>query len=277
MAIARWATGRDRSWFAARTADEVAASLRSAELALIRILTERRLAGEPLAYLLGFREFYGHDFFVNRAVLIPRADTECLVEEGLTHLSAMVLAKRHPSDGAEPANLRVLDMGTGSGCVAISLALAARAKGWTLSVTATDQSAAALSVARNNAHWLGANIHFAQGDWYEALGSVPQPFDLIVSNPPYIGALDPHLRQGDLPYEPMSALAGRKPSPGGLADLQALVDGAGAWLKPGGWLMVEHGHDQQSAVMALMKAAGFVNISGLVDLSGTPRLVTGQL
>ncbi len=277
MAIACWTTGRDRSWFAARTAAEVAAVLRPEEQALIRVLTDRRLAGEPLAYLLEFREFYGHSFFVNRAVLSAWADTECRGEAALSLLSARALAGPHPSDGCQPTDLKVLDMGTGSGCLAISLALAAKSRGLTLAMTATDQSAAALAVARNNAHWLGAKVQFAQGDWYQALGSVPQYFDLIVSNPPYIGASDPHLCQGDLPFEPLSALAGCQPSPEGLADLRAIVDGAGPWLKRGGRLMVEHGHDQQPAVMALMKAAGFLNIAGLSDWSGTPRLVTGQL
>jgi release factor glutamine methyltransferase len=277
MAMACWATGRDRSWFAARTFDEIQASLRPEEQALIQVLTDRRLAGEPLAYLLGFREFYGHAFFVNRAVLIPRADTECLLEEALSHLSALALAGSHPSDGCQPTGLKVLDLGTGSGCLAISLALAAKARGLNLALTATDQSAAALAVARNNAYWLGAKVEFAQGDWYQALGSVPQQFDLIVSNPPYIGASDPHLGQGDLPYEPLSALAGRQPAADGLTDLRTIVDGAGPWLRGGGRLMVEHGYDQQPAVISLMRAAGFVNVNGLSDLSGTPRLVTGQL
>jgi release factor glutamine methyltransferase len=281
MAIACWATGRDRSWFAARNSQEVDASLRPEEQALIRVLTRRRAAGEPLAYLLGFREFYGRRFMVNPSVLIPRSDTECLVEAVLTRMAeAWPLGAAPPGARlAEPLALpfQVLDLGTGSGCLAISLALEARARHWEVAVTATDQSASALQVARNNAHWLGAKVRFCQGDWYEALGQAEMRFDLLVSNPPYIAAQDPHLGLGDLPFEPLSALAGRQPNADGLDDLRQIIEGAPGHLRPGGWLLVEHGHDQQPAVVALMRAAGLRNILGQPDLSGTPRLVMGQL
>ena len=280
MAIACWATGRDRSWFAARSPQEVAASLRPEEQALIGVLTSRRLSGEPLAYLLGFREFYGRDFFVNRSVLIPRSDTECLVEAALTCMAEAwphgAAAETGPSEPIG-APIQVLDLGTGSGCLAISLALAAKSKDLKAIVTATDQSAGALAVARNNAHWLGAQVRFEQGDWYEALGQAELRFDLVVSNPPYIAAKDPHLDQGDLPFEPLSALAGCRPNADGLDDLRVIVREAPAHLRPGGWLLVEHGHDQQPGVIALMQAAGFRQVLGQPDLSGTPRLVMGQL
>ena len=281
MAIACWVTGRDRSWFAARRPDEVAGTLLPGEQALIRLVTRRRLAGEPLAYLLGFREFYGRRFLVNPSVLIPRSDTECLLEAALScladqHQRLATAPKRDASNQAN-AGLQVLDLGTGSGCLAISLVLEAKAKGWPVDVTATDQSARALEVARNNAHWLGAPVTFCQGDWYGALGQAKGRFDLVVSNPPYISGQDPHLSMGDLPFEPTSALAGCKPNADGLDDLRQIIASAPAHLQEGGWLMVEHGHDQQPAVIGLMQQAGFRQVTGRPDLSGTPRLVMGQL
>ncbi|MGA0816395.1 MAG: peptide chain release factor N(5)-glutamine methyltransferase [Burkholderiaceae bacterium] len=281
MAIACWVTGRDRSWFAARRPDEVAATLLPGERALIDLLSRRRLAGEPLAYLLGFREFFGRRFMVSPSVLIPRSDTECLLEAALDcladqHQHPATAPKRDASNRAD-TGLQVLDLGTGSGCLAISLTLEAKAKGWVVEVTATDQSASALQVARNNAHWLGAPVTFCQGDWYEALGEARTRFDLVVSNPPYIAAQDPHLDQGDLPFEPPSALAGCSPNADGLDDLRQIIEGASAHLRRGGWLMVEHGYDQQAAVIQLMREAGFDQVTGRSDWSGTPRLVMGQL
>ena len=281
MAIACWVTGRDRSWFAARRPEEVAGTLLPGERALIDLLSRRRLAGEPLAYLLGFREFYGRRFLVNPSVLIPRSDTECLLEAALScladHHRHLATTPRPHSSKQAKTGLQVLDLGTGSGCLAISLALEAKAKGWSVDVTATDQSARALEVARNNAHWLGAKVRFCQGDWYGALGHAQTRFDLVVSNPPYIAGQDPHLFMGDLPFEPTSALAGCKPNTDGLGDLRQIIASAPAHLQEGGWLMVEHGHDQQPAVIGLMRQAGFRQVSGRPDLSGTPRLVMGQL
>jgi release factor glutamine methyltransferase len=283
MAIACWATGRARSWFAARRPDELAVALSPGERALIGLITRRRLAGEPLAYLLGFREFYGRRFLVNPSVLIPRADTECLLEAALDCLADTGLhgarVESAASEGVARSSgpFQVLDLGTGSGCLAISLALEAQAKGWPLDVTATDQSARALAVARNNAHWLGAKVSFCQGDWYGALGLAKRRFDLVVSNPPYIAGQDPHLLMGDLPFEPTSALAGCRPNADGLDDLRQIIASAPAHLQEGGWLLVEHGHDQQPAVIGLMRQAGFRQVTGRPDLSGTPRLVMGQL
>ena len=259
----------------------MAADLRPEEQALIQVLTNRRAAGEPLAYLLGFREFYGRRFMVNPSVLIPRSDTECLVEAVLTRMAdarpnAHSTAEAGRSEPLAPP-IQVLDLGTGSGCLAISLALEARARHWEVVVTATDRSASALQVARNNAHWLGAKVRFYEGDWYEALGEAERRFDLVVSNPPYIAAQDPHLGLGDLPFEPLSALAGCQPNADGLDDLRQIIEGAPRHLRPGGWLLVEHGHDQQPAVLALMRAAGLRHVLGQPDLSGTPRLVMGQL
>ncbi|MEY4083816.1 MAG: hypothetical protein RL483_1185, partial [Pseudomonadota bacterium] len=130
---------------------------------------------------------------------------------------------------------------------------------------------------RNNALWHGAHIQFLQGSWFEALGQSESRFDLVLSNPPYIAAQDPHLSQGDLPYEPASALVGSQPNADGLDDLRVIVGQAPRWLRPGGWLLVEHGHDQQPQVISLMQAAGFTKVVGQADLSGTPRLVKGQL
>ncbi|MEY3970379.1 MAG: hypothetical protein RLZZ80_77 [Pseudomonadota bacterium] len=281
MAIACWVTGRDRSWFAARRPEEVASALLPGERALIDLLSRRRLAGEPLAYLLGFREFYGRRFMVSPSVLIPRTDTECLLESALDCLAnehrRLATAPKRDAPNRADTGLQVLDLGTGSGCLAISLALEAKAKGWVVEVTATDQSAGALQVARNNAHWLGARVTFCQGDWYAALGRAKTRFNLVVSNPPYIAARDPHLGQGDLPFEPPSALAGCTPNADGLDDLRQIIKGATVHLREGGWLMVEHGHDQQAAVIQLMQSAGFRLVAGRPDLSGTPRLVMGQL
>jgi len=280
-AIGCWATGRDRSWFAARTPEEQDQALSAGERALVALLTARREAGLPLAYLLGFREFFGQRFFVNPSVLIPRAETEQLLEAALQVVSEVVsevssAVASDPAAESRPA-LQVLDLGTGSGCLAIGLDVAARAKGWPLALTAVDQSFAALQTARNNALWHGAHIQFLQGSWFEALGQSESRFDLVLSNPPYIAAQDPHLSQGDLPYEPASALVGSQPNADGLDDLRVIVGQAPRWLRPGGWLLVEHSHDQQPQVISLMQAAGFAKVVGQADLSGTPRLVKGQL
>lgn len=219
----------------------------------------RRAAGEPVAYILGWREFHGHRFRVTRDVLIPRPDTETLVDAALA-----VLPEGRP--------WRVLDLGTGSGCVAISIALARpQAR-----VVATDASAAALEVARANAAALGAgNVFFFQGDWYGALaGSATQRFDLIVSNPPYIAAGDAHLAEGDLRFEPSGALT---PGGDGLCALRTLIVGAPAHLTPGGWLLVEHGWDQGAAVAGLLETAGFADRVDHHDLGGNHRVSGGHI
>jgi release factor glutamine methyltransferase len=226
------------------------------EAAYFRDLVARRSSGEPLAYLSGSCEFYGRSFAVTPEVLIPRPETELLADLALQTL------QREP--GA-----RVLDLGTGSGILAITLALDAPAA----QVVAVDASAEALEVAASNARTLGAVVRFVRGKWYSALGF--ERFDVIVANPPYVAAADPHLRQGDLRFEPRRALTDG--SPDGLASLREIVAGAPRHLAPGGLLAVEHGYDQGDAVAALFLEAGFADIADLADLAGIPRVVRGLL
>ena len=217
-------------------------------------LLHRRAAGEPVAYLLGEREFYGRSFRVSPAVLIPRPETELIVD----------LVKARVSPGAAPA---VLDLGTGSGALAVTLALeipAAR-------VTAVDLSPAALDMARGNAAALGAQVSFVESDWFAAVGAAR--FDFIVSNPPYIVDDDPHLAEGDVRFEPRSALASGR---SGLDDLTRISVAAPAFLAPGGWLLMEHGYDQAEAVRALLGAAGFVEVESARDLAGIERVSLGR-
>lgn len=218
-------------------------------------LLERRLKGEPVAYILGEREFYSLSFKTTPAVLIPRPETELLVELAL---------ERIPSD----LPCRVLDLGTGSGAVAIVLAL----RRPLAEVLAVDQSPAALGIAQQNAQTLGArNLRFAKGNWYGALGG--EKFDIIVSNPPYIAAADPHLAQGDVRFEPLSALAA---GTNGLDEIRLIVKGARAHLSPSGWLLFEHGYDQAEACRQLLTQAGFTQVSTSGDLAGIPRVTYGQ-
>jgi release factor glutamine methyltransferase len=219
-------------------------------------LLQRRLQGEPIAYILGEREFYSLSFKVAPAVLIPRPETELLVDLALERL---------PAD--RPC--RALDLGTGSGAVAVMLALHRPQA----EVVAVDQSAAALEVARENAQRLGAgNLHLIQSDWYSALDG--EKFDLIVANPPYIAAADPHLAQGDLRFEPAAALAS---GADGLDDIRTIVRCASAHLKPGGWLLFEHGYDQAAACRELLVQAGFEQVATTADLAGIERISYGQL
>ncbi len=222
-------------------------------------LATRRLAGEPMAYLLGEREFFGRLFQVTPAVLIPRPDTELLVEQALDRIE-----DRDTPD--------VLDLGTGSGIIAVTIALARRdARVW-----ATDASADALAVAAGNAQTLGAtNVHVALGDWYGALpeSDAPPAFDLIVSNPPYIASADAHLDQGDLRFEPAGALTDHGD---GLRHLRTIVAGAPARLAADGWLLLEHGYDQGPAVRALLAEAGFADVFTAQDLAGHDRCSGGR-
>jgi release factor glutamine methyltransferase len=215
-------------------------------------LCARRARGEPIAYLLGEKEFYGRSFTVSPSVLVPRPETELLVQLVLQRLQDL----RAP---------RVLDLGTGSGCIAITLALECPAA----TVLAVDRSAGALEIARINAERLGARVAFLQGDWYD---SIDGRFDLIVANPPYVADADPHLH--DLQHEPQQALvAGRD----GLDDLRRIIFGAPAHLKPGRWLAVEHGHDQGARVRQLFASAGFDAIETHRDLAGVERVCSGML
>ena len=243
--------GTSRAWLSGHGDDKTEESA----AAEFRDLVERRRIGEPIAYLVGKREFYGLGFRVTPDVLIPRADTETLIDVALEKLAPGV------------AN-NVLDLGTGSGCVAISIAHerpAAR-------VTAVDLSAAALAVARQNAAASGVTVEFVEGRWFEPLAQ--NRFDVIVSNPPYVAAGDAHLQIGDLRFEPAMALISGKD---GLNDIRAIVAGAAAHLRTGGWLFFEHGHDQAHICGDLLLDAGFEQIVNRADIAGLPRVTGGRL
>ena len=214
----------------------------------------RRRAGEPIAYITGRREFYGVALRVTPDVLIPRPETELLVELAL---------ERIPQASAA----RVLELGTGSGAVAV--ALAKERPG--LKIIATDISEAALAVARRNAREHGAAIDFVRSDWFETLGL--ERFDLIVSNPPYVAAGDSHLERGDVRFEPRLALVGGED---GLACLRIIAAHARRWLRPGGWLLLEHGYDQKEPCVELLREFGYIDVEGFEDLAGVPRVCSGH-
>ena len=216
----------------------------------------RRLRGEPMAYILGEREFYARVFEVTPDVLIPRPETELLVDAALELLP-------------ERTERRVLDLGTGSGCIAITLAKLRRE----IKVIATDASKAALAVAaRNLARYAAYNVELRAGSWFMPVMGLR--FDLIVSNPPYIADGDAHLAQGDLRFEPKSALCA---GPDGLTALELIIAGASAHLRPHGWLLVEHGYDQAGAVAALMRAQSLSGVISRMDLAGIARVTAGHL
>jgi release factor glutamine methyltransferase len=230
-------------------------ALTEAEAARLSELVERRLDGEPIAYIVGQREFFGLPFQVSPAVLIPRPDTELIVELALERLARL----------APPA--RLLDMGTGSGAIAVAIA---HTRPDAL-VTALDVSDAALDVARANAAANGAHVRFVRSDWFTALAD--EEFDLIASNPPYIAAGDAHLAQGDLRFEPARALTDHAD---GLSALRTIVNGAGNHLVTGGWLLLEHGYDQAQAVRTLLADAGYVDVESWRDLGGIERVSGGR-
>ena len=217
-------------------------------------LVQRRLNGEPIAYIVGQREFFGLPFEVSSAVLIPRPDTELLVELTLDRL---------------PPQGRALDMGTGSGAIAVAVAHTRP----DADVTALDVSADALAVASRNAANNQARVHFLQSDWYAALQGAA-PFDVIASNPPYIASGDRHLAEGDLRYEPVGALTDHAD---GLSALRTIIAGAPRHLKPQGWLLMEHGYDQSAAVRALLGEGGYVEVQSWRDLAGIERVTGGRL
>ena len=217
-------------------------------------LIAARRCGVPVAYLTGKREFYSLPLKVNSHVLIPRPDTECLVEAAIGHIN-------------EQSVLSVLDMGTGSG--AIALALAHHLPG--LEVTATDRDEKALSIARENARQLELHhVRFIRSDWFKGMGATK--FDLIVSNPPYIDPSDAHLQQGDVRFEPRSALVAEDH---GLADLKEIIIGAPQYLNPGGRLMLEHGFDQAHAVTSLLLENGYQAVETHKDFGQNDRLSSG--
>jgi release factor glutamine methyltransferase len=218
-------------------------------------LVERRRRGEPIAYIMGRREFWSLDLEVSPATLIPRPETELLVERALMR-------------GTRDTRLNVADLGTGSGAVA--LAIACERPQWR--VVATERSSAALAVALCNSRRLSlGNVEFVAGDWFEPIAG--RRFDAIVSNPPYLRADDPHLQRGDVRAEPRAALVG---GDDGLEALRHLIAGAGAHLVPGGWLMLEHGYDQADAVRAMFAAHGFDDIVSLPDLAGHERVTEAR-
>ncbi|MDF9618729.1 peptide chain release factor N(5)-glutamine methyltransferase [Pseudomonas entomophila] len=245
------ALGKSRSYL--HTWPERIVSSEAAEL--FAGYLERRRAGEPVAYILGQQGFWKLDLEVAPHTLIPRPDTELLVETALELVPA------------KPA--RVLDLGTGTG--AIALALASECPAW--QVTAVDRIEEAVALAERNRQRLGlGNVQVRASHWYEALEG--ERFDLILSNPPYIRAADPHLVAGDVRFEPSSALVAGED---GLDDLRVIVAQAPQYLLPGGWLLLEHGYDQASAVRELLTAGGFVDVASRVDLGGHERISLGRL
>ena len=221
-------------------------------------LVSRRVLGEPIAYILGKKGFHNIELQVDPGVLIPRPETELLVEIALTEITKL---NKH---------IRVLDLGTGSGAIALSIASAAPL----VSLIATDQSTEALAIAKQNAQSLNLldQVQFLLGNWYAALTEQSQ-FDVIVSNPPYIAHLDPHLTQGDLRFEPKSALTDYA---SGLSCLEIIIAGADQYLKPGGLIAIEHGFDQSEAVVELMKVAGLIDVQTHIDLAGHFRAASGR-
>lgn len=215
----------------------------------------RRAAGEPLAYLTGEAEFRGRVFQVSPAVLIPRPETEVLIELALEKMRGLAAPK-------------VVDLGTGSGIVAISLALECPPA----TIATVDFSQEAIDVARNNAGRLGAKVDFYQGDWFAPLAG--QRFDLVVSNPPYVAAGDPHLALNGLPHEPQMALTD---GADGLECIRRIVADAPLHLNSGGWLLIEHGYDQGEACRNLLTAAGFKSASTFPDLAGIARVSGAHL
>ncbi|HET9836174.1 MAG TPA: peptide chain release factor N(5)-glutamine methyltransferase [Rhodanobacteraceae bacterium] len=272
--------GVSRAWLVAHADDEVAGAYRAAFEALIA----RRARGEPVAYLTGVRGFHTLDLHVTPDVLIPRPETELLVELALARIPSAAKGQRGPDEArrnpdATPhfapdsvsfhPGYRIADLGTGSGAIALAIARARP----DAQVLATDASSAALAIARENAQQLNlTNVEFAQGDWCAALGDA-RDFDLIVSNPPYIAEGDPHLREGDLRFEPRAALAS---GPDGLDAIRTIVRDARSRLREAGWLLLEHGFEQGTAVRALLEQSGYHEVFTERDL-GTRERVSGGM
>lgn len=249
--LAAFAWDVAQSWLIAHDTD----TLNEDQVCYFQTLLGRRMEGEPIAYITGWREFYGRPFHVTPDVLIPRPETELLVE--------LALARIPPGETIE-----VLELGTGSGCIAISLALErphAR-------ITAVEQSEAALSVAQFNAHVLHADLELVKSDWFRALPH--RKFDLIISNPPYVAAADSHLSGGDVRFEPLRALASGKE---GMDDLQHIITIAPTYLKAGGSLLLEHGCEQRRAMQDCLHHAGFKGLLTWQDLAARDRVSGGNV
>lgn len=229
--------------------------LTRAEHSHFQRLFEQRKQGFPIAYIIGCREFWSRDFKVNPSVLIPRPDTELLVEISLR----LMVNKTKP---------RLIELGTGAGIIAITLA----AERPDLAIIATDKSQEALELAQENAQFHNTNsIQFMRSNWFAEVAQ--STFDLVVSNPPYIAPNDPHLLLGDLRFEPTTALVSAKQ---GLQDIGIICQQARTYLRTGASLLIEHGFDQQTPVKSLFSAAGYTNINVFTDLAGHPRVTTGQ-
>ena len=279
----------NRAWLIAHQDENLPPSIEAA----YRAMLERRLNGEPIAYILGYREFYGLKLKVSPDTLIPRADTETLVEATLGKVDLLLTPSPQPSptrgEGVHVADLSpsplcgrgvgergengeylaILDLGTGTGAIALAIAKHRPHA----HVMALDASQAALDIAIENAKNLEIpNVKFILSDWFSALTN--EKFDLIVSNPPYIEAADAHLKQGDLRFEPLSALASGMD---GLDAIRHIIKDAPPYLNPYGWLLLEHGYNQASKVAALLKQAGFSDISHAKDLAGINRVTLGKM
>jgi release factor glutamine methyltransferase len=244
---------RDRAWLYANPDTR----LTSAQADLYRMLAGQRAAGQPVAHLTGKREFWSLEFAVNEHTLVPRPETELLVETALALI---------PQD----APFRIADLGTGSGAIAVAIA----SEREQCEVYATDHSAAALELAAANAaKHCPERIHFLQGNWFEALPADNPGFDLIVSNPPYISVGETELTDPELAFEPVDALySGNE----GLDDIRRIVSTAPRYLQPGGWLLLEHGFGQAEKVGQLLTAAGFESVDNKRDLAGLPRVSMGK-
>jgi release factor glutamine methyltransferase len=296
----------NRAWLIAHEHENLAPSIEAA----YRAMLERRLNGEPIAYILGYREFYGLSLKVSADTLIPRADTETLVEAALARVAALSAAPLSPTlsrlrergqttlafhqqhhanlaahsprppageglgergDVANRENddIKILDLGTGTGAIALAIAKHAP----NAHLTALDASQAALDIAIENAQNLNIpNVKFVLSDWFSALKD--EKFDLIVSNPPYIEAADAHLKQGDLRFEPLSSLAS---GADGLDAIRAIITQAPQHLNPHGYLMLEHGYNQADAVKKLLLQHQFIEISTIKDFGGNNRVMIGRL
>ena len=249
--------GVNRAWLAANPMRVLTES----EDAKVDMLVARRALGQPVAYLVEKREFYGRDFAVGPDVLIPRPETETLVEAALARLAAHV-----SSPMPRPS---CVDLGTGSGVLAVTLACERP----NAAITATDVSAAALEVARRNAEANGCRVELLKGSWYAPLEG--RRFDMILANPPYVAGEDAHLAQGDLRFEPAGALTDG--SRDGLDSIRAIVSGAPDHLNRRGWLLLEHGYDQALQVEALLRTAGLREIFSICDLAGIARVAGGKI
>lgn len=246
-----------RSWLLAHDTDALALEASAAFAAL----GARRAAGEPLAYLVGSQEFFGLALQVDARVLVPRPDTETLVDW------ALELLKAPGALAAQPAP-KILDLGTGSGAIALAVAHSLREAGRPADVVAVDASVDALEVARANAEQLQLALTSLESHWFN---QVEGRFDLVLSNPPYIASADPHLAA--LRHEPLQALTA---GADGLDDIRHIIDRAPQHLQPGGWLLLEHGYDQADPVRELLRQRGFVQVQGRLDLAGIARCSGGQ-